>query len=58
MLDYRAHRYHTQFGMEMWVVLRSRLRHEDAGAAPVRLPLKPPGDRASGVGGPSGPDGA
>lgn len=39
-------------------VLRSRLRGEDAGATPVRLPLKSPGDRFGGVGDPSGPDGA
>lgn len=58
MRDYRVHLYRTQFGTDMWAVLRSRLRHEDAGATPVRLPLKSPGDRFGGVGDPSGPEGA
>ena len=35
-------------------VPRSRLRSEDAGATPVRLPLKLPGDRFGGVGSHSG----
>ncbi len=58
LLDYRVHLYRTHLGADMWAVLRSRLRHEDAGATPVRLPLKLPGDRFGGVGSPSGPDGA
>ena len=52
--DYRTRHYHTQFGMDIRVVPRSRLRSEDAGATPVRLPLKLPGDRFGGVGSHSG----
>lgn len=56
LLDYRACHYRTHFGADIQVVLRSRLRWEDAGATPVRLPLKLPGDRFGGVGSHSGPD--
>ena len=45
LLGYRVGLYRTHFGADMPAVLRPRLRAEDVGATPMRLSLKPPGDR-------------